>query len=59
MTIQSAFAGLVAAIRPIYDAREAANIAHLVMEHITGLGKLDRVVHKDADLLPAQEAQYE
>ena len=59
MTIQSAFAGLAEAIRPVYDAREAANIAHLVMEHITGLGKLDRVVHKDGDLTPAQEAQYE
>ncbi|WP_158618237.1 peptide chain release factor N(5)-glutamine methyltransferase [Chitinophaga lutea] len=59
MTIQSAFASLVTAIRPVYDAREAANIAHLVMEHITGLGKLDRVVHKDADLSPAQETQYQ
>lgn len=59
MTIQSAFAGLVTALRPIYDAREAANVAHLVMEHITGLGKLDRVVHKDADLSPAQETQYQ
>lgn len=58
MTIQSAFAGLVEAIKPVYDAREAANIAHLVMEHITGLGKLDRVVHKDADLSPVQETQY-
>lgn len=58
MTIQSAFAGLVEAIKPVYDAREAANIAHLVMEHITGLGKLDRVVHKDADLSPTQETQY-
>lgn len=59
MTIQSAFAGLAAAIRPIYDDREAANVAHLVMEHITGLGKLDRVVHKDADLSPAQETLYQ
>ncbi len=58
MTIQSAFAGLTAAIRHLYDAREAANIGHLLMEHITGLGKLDRIVHKDGDLTPAQETQY-
>lgn len=59
MTIQTAFAGLVAAITPLYDNREAANIAHLVMEHITGLGKLDRVFHKDSDLSVPQEAQYQ
>ena len=58
MTIQSAFAGLTAAIGHLYDAREAANIGHLLMEHITGLGKLDRIVHKDGDLTPAQETQY-
>lgn len=58
MTIQSAFAGLTTALRPLYDAREAANIGHLLMEHITGLGKLDRIVHKDMDLTPAWESQY-
>lgn len=59
MTIQSAFADLTNAIRPLYDAREAANIAHLLMEHITGLGKLDRIVHKDMDLPPRWESQYQ
>ncbi len=59
MTIQSAFAGITAAIRHLYDAREAANIGHLLMEHITGLGKLDRIVHKDGDLTPAQEDLYQ
>ncbi|MBO9151180.1 peptide chain release factor N(5)-glutamine methyltransferase [Chitinophaga sp. GCM10012297] len=59
MTIQSAFAGVTAAIRHLYDAREAANIGHLLMEHITGLGKLDRIVHKDGDLTPAQENLYQ
>lgn len=58
MTIQSAFAGIVEAIRPLYHAREASNIAHLVMEHVTGLGKLDRIIHKDGDLSPAQETLY-
>ncbi len=59
MTIQAAFAGLVHHIRPVYDNREAANVAHLVMEHITGLGKLDRVVHKDMELSADQETRYQ
>lgn len=58
MTIQSAFAGLITALRALYDNREAANIGHLLMEHITGLGKLDRIVHKDMDLTPPWEAKY-
>lgn len=58
MTIQSAFANLTSALRPMYDMREAANIGHLLMEHITGLGKLDRIVHKDMDLTPPWEAKY-
>lgn len=59
MTIQAAFAYILEAIRPMYEPREAANIAHLVMEHITGLGKLDRIIHKDGDLTPAQETQHQ
>lgn len=59
MTIQAAFTGIVDTIKPVHDTREAVNIAHLVMEHITGLGKLDRIVHKDGDLTPAQETQYQ
>ena len=56
MNIQSAFTYITRAIAPLYEAREAANIAHLVLEHITGLSKLDRIVYKDRTLDPMQQA---
>lgn len=54
MTIQAAFAHITNTILPLYEAREAANIAHMLMEHVTGMGKMDRIVHKDKALEPAQ-----
>lgn len=36
----------------IYETREAANIADLVMEHLTGWKKIDRILHKQLPLLP-------
>jgi release factor glutamine methyltransferase len=59
MNIQSAFTYITQAIAPLYEPREAANIAHLVMEHITGLSKLDRIIYKDRTLELAQQAQLE
>lgn len=59
MNIQSAFTYITQAIAPLYEAREAANIAHLVMEHITGLNKLDRIVYKDRALELTQQTQLE
>jgi len=59
MNIQSAFTYITQAIAPLYEPREAANIAHLVVEHITGLSKLDRIIYKDRTLEPAQQAQLE
>ncbi|WP_298732602.1 peptide chain release factor N(5)-glutamine methyltransferase [uncultured Chitinophaga sp.] len=59
MNIQSAFTHITRAIASLYDTREAANIAHLVMEHITGLSKLDRIVYKDRALEAPQQAQLE
>jgi len=59
MNIQSAFTYITQAITPLYEAREAANIAHLVVEHITGLSKLDRIVYKDRTLEPGQQARLE
>ncbi|HEY1163761.1 MAG TPA: peptide chain release factor N(5)-glutamine methyltransferase [Chitinophaga sp.] len=59
MNIQSAFTYITQAIAPLYEAREAANIAHLVLEHITGLSKLDRIVYKDSTLEPGQQAGLE
>ena len=59
MNIQSAFSYITQAITPLYEPREAANIAHLVVEHITGLSKLDRIIYKDRTLELLQQAQLE
>ncbi|WP_220100630.1 peptide chain release factor N(5)-glutamine methyltransferase [Chitinophaga oryzae] len=57
MTIQTAFTYITGAIGDVYDPREAANIAHIVLEHITGMNKLDRLVHKARLLSPDQNAR--
>ncbi|WP_217607163.1 peptide chain release factor N(5)-glutamine methyltransferase [Chitinophaga sp. GbtcB8] len=59
MNIQAAFTYIVNTIAPIYEPREAANIAHIVVEHITGLNKLDRIVYKDRNLDPGQQNRLE
>jgi release factor glutamine methyltransferase len=59
MNIQSAFTYIIHSIAPLYESREAANIAHLVMEYITGLSKLDRIIYKDRTLALTQQAQLE
>lgn len=47
MTVQAAFTLIVNTLEPLQGAREAANIAHMLMEHLTGMGKMDRIVYKD------------
>jgi len=59
MNIQAAFTYIINTIAPIYEPREAANIAHIVVEHITGLNKLDRIVYKDRNLDPGQQTRLE
>jgi len=39
-----------------YDQKEAAAIANLVMENITGMKKIDRIIHKD-HILSAEDVQ--
>ncbi|UYQ93993.1 peptide chain release factor N(5)-glutamine methyltransferase [Chitinophaga horti] len=56
MTIQAAFAHIIKSIQPLYEEREAANIAHMLLEHITGMGKMDRIVYKDKPLDDTQLA---
>lgn len=55
MTIQAAFAHIIHTISPLYDDREAANIAHIVMEYVTRMSRLDRVVYKDRPLEAQQQ----
>ena len=56
MTIQTAFTYIVTSLEPIQGQREAANIAHIVMEHVTGLSRLDRIVYKERALTEEQTA---
>jgi release factor glutamine methyltransferase len=59
LTIGAAFYRLKCDLQLLYDEREAAAIAHIVMEHITGMGKLQRLNHKDDVLNFNVLAQYE
>lgn len=54
MTIHGARQYLAAQLTPVYDDREAANIADWVMEHLTGLKKIDRIIHKETPLSATQ-----
>ncbi len=54
MTIHEAGRKLTSALHPLYDEREAGNIAGWVMEHLTGFTKIDRVIHKVLPLSPQQ-----
>ncbi len=47
MTTSEAFFAIKKELTDLYGEREAANIAHLYLEHVTGLGKLDRLTNKD------------
>lgn len=59
MTIQAAFTHIVSTLIPIHGDREAASIAHILMEHITGMGKMDRIVYKERALTAEQEMSLE
>jgi release factor glutamine methyltransferase len=56
MTIHLAYQQLLARLYEIYNTREAANIADIVIEHVTGQRKIDRIIYKD---LPVDESQQE
>lgn len=57
MTIQSAFTHIVTSLEPLQGQREAANIAHIVMEHVTGMSRMDRIVYKEKELTDQQATQ--
>jgi len=59
MTIHEASLQLRFQLFHIYDEREAGNIAELVMEHITGWKKIDRVINKTVPLSAIQEQLLE
>lgn len=55
MTIQEAYTRLMYQLFDLYDDRESANIADMVIEHITGFRKIDRVLNKQVLLNKEQE----
>jgi release factor glutamine methyltransferase len=56
MTIQVAYQQLLVQLYEVYDTREAANIADMVIEHVTGQRKIERIVYKD---IPVNQLQQE
>jgi release factor glutamine methyltransferase len=57
--ISQAYRDLKNALEPLYGSGESAQIANLVLKHITGMGPADRLVH-GADLLsPERQAQFD
>jgi release factor glutamine methyltransferase len=59
MTFYEAQQLLQKALTDLYDDREAANIAGWVMEHVTGLPKIDRIMHKQSPLAPERADQLQ
>lgn len=57
MTIHLAYQQLLLQLYEIYDDREAANIADMVMEHVTGQRKIDRIMYKDLRVTAQQQQQ--
>ena len=55
MTIESAKDQLIQQLAGLYEPREAAGITHLVLEHLTGMNKTDRMIHKHQELSVEQE----
>ena len=55
MTIESAKDQLIQQLAALYEPREAASITHMVLEHLTGMNKTDRMIHKHQELSVEQE----
>jgi release factor glutamine methyltransferase len=54
MIIQQAYKQLLFQLYEMYDVREAANIADMVIENITGFKKVDRLINKQFPLSETQ-----
>jgi release factor glutamine methyltransferase len=59
MTVHEAQQQLLTSLYELYDNREAATIADWVMEHVTGIRKIDRIMHKESPLSPDRVALLE
>ena len=59
LTYNDAFYQLKEKLQPVYDDNEAAAIAHVLLEFITGLNKLDRLAKKATSLTVRQQELYD
>lgn len=59
LSYSSAYKEMYTLLELIYDDRESSAIAHEVMEHITGAGRLQRITDKDKKLTGEQQLQFE
>lgn len=59
MTIHLAYQQLLTQLYDVYDTREAANIADMVIEHVTNQRRIDRIVYKDLLVTFEQETEIQ
>lgn len=59
MSIHEAYQQLLLQLYDLYDDREAANIADMVIEYVTGQRKTDRIMHKELPVTDSQSLQLE
>lgn len=58
MDIRTARLGLRRALTPLYGDREAAAVSESTMEHLTGLARVDRIMHEGESLTEQQSEDY-
>ncbi len=54
MTLELAYLQLKYQLEILYETRESSKIANMVMEHITGISRMDRLLQKDLKLTHEQ-----
>ena len=59
MTVQESYSFLKIQLQKLYEDRESANIADLVIDQITGYSKTDRIVQKNIPLSTQQATQLD
>ncbi|MFT3946656.1 MAG: peptide chain release factor N(5)-glutamine methyltransferase [Agriterribacter sp.] len=59
MTVVEAFRKLTGKLIALYDKREAENITDMVIEKITGLRRMERILKKEIELTVQQEKELE
>lgn len=57
MTITTAYQQLLTQLYGLYDSREAANIADMVIEHATAQPKIDRITYKELPVTEEQQSE--